>query len=79
MVEENQEEKKESNPIISLVITLDLRNGRIGVTGPITDKLLSYGLLEAAKDVVRKQVDTPSPIVKPNGHGIIDFMRGGKR
>lgn len=40
--------------------------GEIKVTGPIGDKVLCFGMLEAAKDVVRTHVDKigASPIVQ---------------
>lgn len=39
-------------PVASITITL-MKNGQIGVSGPINQKALCYGLLETAKDVVR--------------------------
>jgi hypothetical protein len=40
-------------------------NGRIQVTGPIADKVLAYGMLEAAKDAVRDYSATQERRVQP--------------
>ncbi len=40
---------------IELVIKWDQATGQIHVTGPITDRAVSYMLLEMAKDLVRDQ------------------------
>lgn len=46
------------------------------VQGPINDKILSYGMIESAKDVIREyHLRKEQSIVKPNGHGIINFAR----
>jgi hypothetical protein len=39
-------------PRAQLIITLD-HAGNIGVTGPITDKVLCYGMLGVAHDAIR--------------------------
>lgn len=38
-------------PRAQLVITL-FENGQIAVTGPVQDQILSYGMLECAKDTI---------------------------
>lgn len=40
--------------IKSLMITCDTSNGNLQVSGPIEDKVLVYGMLEAAKDVIQE-------------------------
>ena len=44
-----------------IVISL-LDTGEVGVQAPLTDKVLCYGLLEAAKDAVREY---QPPLVQP--------------
>ena len=57
---------------ISIVITLT-PDGKVGVGGPINDKLLCYGLLESAKDAIRDFKMPQDKIIKP--HGIMDFAK----
>lgn len=52
---------------MQLIITVK-PNGSISVEGPINDKVLCYGLLEAAKDAVKQHVDQSS-LLKANGNG----------
>lgn len=58
---------KETQPV-RMIITL-MPDGKISVTGPISNKLLSYGLLEMAKTVVTNykgsngNIDICSPII----------------
>ena len=57
---------------VKLQITLS-PNGEVSVTGPIENAMLCYGLLEAAKDVIRNHVQkkaaAASPIVMPGSIG----------
>ena len=51
------EQKKPGNgempdAVVAILITLD-KNGVVNVNGPLVDKVLCYGLLERAKDIVR--------------------------
>jgi len=39
--------------MIQLTITYDPTNRQIGVSGPIEEKTLCYGMLESAKDAIR--------------------------
>ena len=39
---------------VQIVITRD-EKGSVAVSGPLADRMLCYGLLEIAKDVVREQ------------------------
>ena len=43
-----------------LVITI-MDDGRINLEGPIGDKLYCYGVLECAKDAIRRHCDEPKP------------------
>jgi hypothetical protein len=51
------------------IIVSMLDNGTINVTGPIQNKLLCYGMLEVAKDVVRNHVERPGSnlVIAPPG------------
>ena len=53
-------------PIIAelprLIITIQ-DDGSVGVTGPLNNKLLCYGILEAAKDAIKNY--QPSVLIKP--------------
>ena len=46
-------------------ILIEFQNGQIKVTGAINDKVLAYGLLEAARDVIQDHVNAQSKIVVP--------------
>lgn len=61
------------------VLTIEVdRAGRIRVMGCVNDITASYGLLEIAKDQIREhnRKRNESKIIKTNGHGIMDFVRG---
>ena len=61
-----------------LQITI-MEGGALNVQGSINDKILAYGLLEAARDAIAAHLLRLSQI-KPNGrHGVLDFVRGKKR
>ena len=72
-----QPEQPEPQPI-QMIIQL-LPNGTIQVNGPIRDKILSYGMLELAKEEIQRfhaQADKKPEIeVVKNGHGILNFAR----
>ncbi len=57
-----------------LVITID-RNGVARVEGPLTNRLLCYGMLEEAREIIRTYDATKTPRVLPvtavptNGRG----------
>lgn len=60
-----------ANP--KLIIELEA-NGQVTVNGPIQNKLLCYGLLEAAKDAIKEfKIDEKNQIIVPN------FEIGGKQ
>ena len=39
--------------VLTLTIRLDMSTGNVQLEGPITDKILCYGMLERARDVVK--------------------------
>jgi len=61
MVKKDKEEKK----IVRIEILFDQETGGITLNGPLDNKVLCYGLLEAAKEVVR---DFMVKQEKKNGH-----------
>lgn len=72
---------QEPKPItpITLVILL-LPEGRVTVTGPINDRLLCYGMLEMAKEIIKdfkdaKKID--ADIGK--NHNLINFLRSRRQ
>lgn len=57
-----------SSTTLQLVITFDQMTGAINVTGPIQNAVVCFGIMEAAKDVIRQYIkDHQSPIVRPSG------------
>ena len=79
-MEENKPEQ-EKPEVYTPKLTIEIMpDGQIRVTGCINDKLLSYGLLESARDAIQKYHDNTPKLVKPNGNGhMIDFVRNFKR
>lgn len=69
---ENKPETQERKPI-QLLITL-LPDGKVNLAGPIKDRLLCYGLLEVAKELV-SDLRHAKKITVPNQHGILNFAR----
>jgi hypothetical protein len=58
--------------VAQIVITWDQVSGAINVQGPIQNATLCYGMLESAKDVIRKYVEqNQSPIIKPSGLQVV--------
>jgi hypothetical protein len=47
-------------------IIIELINGQVTFNGPLGNKVLCYGLLELAKDIVRATPVQQSNIIKPN-------------
>ena len=63
----NGDETNGDAPQAQLVITLSA-NGQIQITGPIENLVLTYGLLETAKDTIRRHAEQPpSPIALARG------------
>jgi len=61
---------------IQLVITLD-EKGQLNVTGPIQQTVICFGILERAKDVIRKAADQAQPaIVAPTNGDVLTINRG---
>ncbi len=74
--DDNTEGSKET--VLTLVISLNAVTGGINVNGPINDRVLCYGILEMAKDAIRKHNE--AKVIPLNGnHRIMDFIRGGKK
>ena len=53
---------------IQIVVTFDNETGQCQVSGPINDKILIYGLLGMAKEIVSKQEVKRSSLVLPEGN-----------
>ena len=80
MTEQTPEVKSEDvpnggRPWLQVIVREDRS---IQVSGSINDKVLAYGLLEAAKDAVRDHIQSlsQSKLVKPNG--FLNGLRGMK-
>jgi len=73
---ENQEEQKPEAVYPRLVIEVQ-ENGIIKVTGHINDKILPYGLLQAAKDAIKEHLDYQSlmKIKKNGGHNRFNIFK----
>ena len=56
---------------ITLTIVVE-ENGQIGVTGPIHDKVLCYGLLELGRQTIQAY-DPGQRIVAPTGKALVDL------
>ena len=71
------EKNKAAQPeqTVMFQIVLD-KSGNIGIGGiAVGDKTMAYGLLEAAKDILR---DMHQPkLIKPTG-GIMNFVKNGR-
>jgi hypothetical protein len=69
-----KEETQELKPIVlSITLTPD---GRVNITGPIKDRLLCYGMLKMAEEIIydfknAQKVD----LILPKKHNIMDFIR----
>lgn len=50
--------------MIQLTITLDEKTGQLQVSGPIENRMLCYGMMDLAKDVIREQ-HAPKPGIVP--------------
>lgn len=75
----NKEEKAEPPKELVWAIKFSLENGGISVDGPINDELLSLGIIEKAKDIIKahnlqRAIQNQPKIHKP---GIMDFVRKG--
>jgi len=60
------------NTTLQLVITMDQMTGAVNVTGPIQNAALCYGMIELAKDAIRKFAEqNQSPIVRPGALSLV--------
>lgn len=59
-----------------LVITLQ-DDGQVGIQGPLSDPILCYGLLELAKDALRRFSQEPKPLIQPVAANVIPMPRNG--
>ena len=72
---DNGDIKQEEPKPVQLIITL-LPDGKVNLTGPITNKMFCYGLLEMAREILydfskAQKID----LIKPTSHSIMDFVR----
>ena len=49
---------------LKLIITMS-PSGSVSVTGPIANKAICYGMLEAAKDAIREYVEKNKSVIVP--------------
>ena len=59
---------------MDIQLTIRLTERGVEVNGPISDKVLCFGLLEAAKDAIRDHI--ASTAAKKNGLAVVRDMRG---
>jgi hypothetical protein len=62
--------------MIQLTITLDPQTSQIGVSGPINDKTLCYGLLESAKDAIRDHCEKNASGIIAAGGPVLPAVLG---
>jgi len=69
----------EPKPVLPSITIQVNENGSLTVSGTINDKILAYGLLESAKDIIREHVATQAVNsmiqAKKNGHRFTNFLR----
>jgi len=58
-------------------LTITVTDGRLSVEGPIHDRVLCYGLLEGAKDVVRDHLATRPGVVEAADAQALHILGGG--
>lgn len=57
---------------LQIVITWDQVSGAMNVTGAIANSVIAFGMLDTAKDVIRKYIEAhQSPIVSPSGLSLV--------
>lgn len=70
-----------SEDLKASIVIMQKTNGEIRVSAPFGETIFCLGLLEQAKDIVKAAaaeiLRKQNNIVKP--HGIMNFVRGGKR
>jgi hypothetical protein len=63
--------------MIQLTITYDPQTAQVGVSGPIGDKTLCYGMLESAKDAIREHCAAAKPsVIAATAPLAAELMRG---
>ena len=69
----------DGRPYLTIAVTAD---NNLSINGSIQDKVLAYGLLEAARDAIKSHIETqhkPS-LIKPTGPSFMrQFLQNGKR
>lgn len=63
-------------PDTTIIIKMD-EQGRVDVTGPLHNKIVCYGLLEFAKQIIKDAKQ--SNIVQPAGQVPANFINGLKK
>jgi hypothetical protein len=64
----------------AIVLSITLDGSGIKVDGPIRNEMLCVYLLDKAKDIVKiSNMQQGSTTIHRPGHGIIDFIRRGKK
>lgn len=66
---------QEEQPLIQMTITFNPNNGSVQVVGPITNRTLSYGMLEMAKEAIYDLKEKTKPQIQVPKRGILDFAR----
>ena len=64
----------EEKPIKAVLTITLLQDQTIKVEGPISDKFISYGMLESAKDAIF-ETHFMNRLKPKNGNGILNFAR----
>lgn len=77
MDESQGQQEEQQEPSEKLILSIFLtKDGAVKVQGMINDKILSYGILESAREAIyQHHTQSKVQIVKPR-NAIIDFMRG---
>ena len=77
-----EDEKKEApelpnggRPYLQIMIQED---GSLRVAGSTQERMLAYGLLEIARDMIKDNSDKQAKIERVNGGSIINRLRQGK-
>ncbi len=63
MADETPGANGNERPLVTMTVTFDPQTGNVNVNGPIQDKIFCYGVLELAKDAIRRY--NPNRIVAP--------------
>lgn len=60
---------------VSMTINV-MDDGQVGIVGPLQDKVLCYGLLEVARDVIQNYKADVSPLVVPKLVRVSELNKG---